>query len=97
MNEANAILYGYPINNVCDFLGLSQVPCYRGKLDFVLTTYIVLCFLGMLLVAVFPGVGLINMPYDFMNEFIFRPKPILPEDFNKRKKILLPMVIKLRD
>jgi len=51
----------------------------------------------MLLVAVFGGVGLINMPYDFMNEFIFRPKPILPEDFNKRKKILLPMVIKLRD
>lgn len=51
----------------------------------------------MWVVAVFGGVGLINMPYDLMNEFIYRPKPISPEDFNKRKKVLLPMVLKLRD
>ena len=58
----------------------------------VATTYIVVCWLGMLVVAIFGGVGLINMPYDLMNEFIYRPKPITPEDFNKRKKVLLPMV-----
>ncbi len=63
----------------------------------VLTTYIVVCWLGMLIVAIFGGVGLINMPYDLMNEFIYRPKPITPEDFNKRKKVLLPIALKLRD
>jgi hypothetical protein len=91
------MLYGYPINSKCNFYGQKNVPCYRGKLGFVLTTYIVLSWLGMWIVAIFGGVGLINMPYDYMNEFIFRPKPIVAEDFKKRVKVLLPIALKLRD
>ena len=51
----------------------------------------------MWIVAIFGGVGLINMPYDYINEFIFRPKPVSPEDFKKRNKVLLPIALKLRD
>ena len=90
-------MYGYPINNICNFQSELEVPCYRGPLDFVMTTYIVLCWLGMWIVAIFGGVGLINMPFDFMNEFIYRPKPVSPEDFKKRTKVLLPIALKLRD
>jgi hypothetical protein len=97
LRDSEALMYNYPINNTCNFQSQKDVPCYRGPLDFVLTTYIVLCWLGMWIVAIFGGVGLINMPYDYMNEFIYRPKPVTPEDFKKRTKVLLPIALKLRD
>lgn len=86
-----AVMYGYELNG---FHG--DEPVYYARMDFALATYVVLCWVGMLLFAIFGSIGLIYMPYDYLNEFIFRPKPIQQADFIKRKKVLLPMVIKLR-
>jgi hypothetical protein len=36
------------------------------------------------------------MPYDLLMEFIYRPSPIDERNFNRRKNILLPLVLKLR-
>jgi hypothetical protein len=46
--------------------------------------------------GIFGAVGLIMLPYDFLAEFIYRPKPISPQEFNKRKKILVPILTDLR-
>ena len=54
-------------------------PCYRGELDFVMASYTVLAWLGMLVFSIMGGVGLIVVPYDLLNEFIYRPKPITAE------------------
>jgi len=45
-------------------------------MNFVGATYCVLAWLGMMIFAIFGGVGLVVLPYDLLNEFIFRPKPI---------------------
>jgi len=66
-------------------------------MDFVGATYVVLAWLGMLIFSIFGGVGLVVMPYDLLNEYIFRPKPIATDEFKKRVKVLLPMITKLRD
>jgi hypothetical protein len=42
------------------------VPCYRGKLDFISATYVVLAWLGMLVFSIMGGVGLVVMPYDYL-------------------------------
>ena len=66
-------------------------------MDFVLHTYNVTTWLGQLFFCFFAGVGLIVMPYDLTMEFIYRPHPIDEKNFTRRKNILLPLVIKLRD
>lgn len=43
------------------------------------------------------AVGLIVLPYDLLCDFIFRPKPIQPNEFKRRQRILLPRILKLRD
>ena len=73
-----------------------RVPT-TGKANFFLHTYTVTVWLGELFFAFFAGVGLIVMPYDLLMEFIYRPRPIDEKNFNRRKNILLPMIIKLRD
>lgn len=65
-------------------------------MDFMLHTYSVTTWLGQLFFAFFAGVGLIMMPYDLLMDFIYRPSPIDERNFNRRKNILLPMVLKLR-
>ena len=72
-------------------------PCYIGKLTLIESLYAVLVFLGMLVFSLFGGIGFITLPYDLVNEFIFRPKPIQPEEFKTRSRILLPRVMKLRE
>jgi hypothetical protein len=66
-------------------------------MDFLTASYTVLVWLGMLIFSMFGGVGLIVIPFDAMCEFIYRPKPIKADEFNKRKKFLLPKILKLRD
>lgn len=51
-------------------------PCFIGKLTLIESLYAVLVFLGMLVFSLFGGIGFITLPYDLLNEFIFRPKPI---------------------
>jgi hypothetical protein len=53
-------------------------------------------WIGLVLFGIFGGVGLIMIPYEYIAEFIYRPKPITPQEFAKRKKILLPMLNQLR-
>jgi len=66
-------------------------------MSFIFFTYTVIIWLGQLAFAFFAGVGLIMMPYDLLMEFIYRPTPIDERNFNRRQKILLPMVLKLRE
>jgi hypothetical protein len=68
----------------------------EGKTDFLLHTYCVTAWLGMMFFAFFAGVGLVMMPVDLLFEFIYRPNPITERDFNRRKNYLLPLVIKQR-
>ena len=91
LSEDTAILYGLEINGMCN-----DKPCHIGEFSFAGTSYVVLCWLGMISYTIFGGVGLVVMPYDYMMEFVFRPKLITPQMFTKRKKVLLPMILKLR-
>jgi len=75
---------------------MGVVPCFRGQLDFISATYVVLAWLGMLIFSIMGGVGLVVMPFDYLTKFIFRPKPLTVEDFKIRTKILLPRIMKLR-
>ena len=52
--------------------------------------------IGMLLTTVCGGIGIIYWPYNLLNDWIFRPKPILKPDFHKRQMILLPKLLNLR-
>jgi hypothetical protein len=48
--------------------------------------------------SIFGGVGLIVLPYSLLGDFIYRPKKITDQkDFDKRKKVLLPRALKLRE
>jgi hypothetical protein len=96
---ANTIeTYGIVANAECGQLyHQGTAPCFRGELDFVMASYVVLAWLGMAVFSIMGGVGLIVLPFDLVSEFIYRPKPILPDEFKKRTRILLPRILKLRD
>lgn len=51
----------------------------------------------MLVFSIMGGVGFVVLPYDLIEEYIYRPKKIQADTFNQRKKILLPKIMKLRD
>lgn len=51
---------------------------------------------GLLIVSIFGGIGVVFLPYNLFNDWVFRPKPLTKNDFNKRQKILLPKLINLR-
>ena len=70
---------------------------YTSTFNFFWHVYAVTVWLGQLLFAFFGGVGLINLPYDLIMEYFYRPKPITKENFEARRKFLLPMASKLRD
>ena len=97
MSKKEALIYGYQVNGLCRIEGARDQPCSINDMTFVQSTYVTLCFLGMCVFACFGGVGLINIPFMYLQEFIYRPKPIDSEEFKKRTKILLPIVLKLRD
>lgn len=65
-------------------------------MDFITACYSVLAWLGMLMFSIFGGMGLIVLPYDYLGEFIYRPKPITEKEFKKRVKVLLPRAEKVR-
>ncbi|KAJ3121152.1 minichromosome maintenance protein 5 [Nowakowskiella sp. JEL0407] len=43
---------------------------------------------GWVVFSVFGGVGLVALPFDLINEFIHRPKPITSAEYQDRKKII---------
>ena len=69
---------------------------FIDDMNFPIHLYVVTTWIGLLLVAIFGGIGLIFLPYNLLNDWIFRPKPINESDFKKRQKILLPKLINLR-
>mmetsp|Transcript_19995 Transcript_19995/g.27013 ORF Transcript_19995/g.27013 Transcript_19995/m.27013 type:complete len:88 (-) Transcript_19995:125-388(-) len=58
--------------------------------------YVVTTWLGLLLTTVCGGIGIIFLPYNLLNDWIFRPKPISRADFVRRQRILLPRLLNLR-
>lgn len=47
--------------------------------------YVTTTFIGLFLVATCGGIGIIFMPYNLLNDWIFRPKPISEADFERRQ------------
>ncbi len=43
---------------------------------------------GWIIFAVFAGVGMSALPFDMLNEFKHRPKPITKQVYEERKKII---------
>mmetsp|Transcript_21119 Transcript_21119/g.25993 ORF Transcript_21119/g.25993 Transcript_21119/m.25993 type:complete len:137 (-) Transcript_21119:829-1239(-) len=52
--------------------------------------------IGQLFMASFGAIGVVFLPYNLLNDWIFRPKPISKAEFSKRQKILLPKLLNLR-
>ena len=69
---------------------------YIAELNFPVHMYVITTWIGLLFVSICGGIGLVFMPYNLLNDWIFRPKPISKSDFIKRQKILLPKLINLR-
>ena len=53
--------------------------------------------IGNLFMSVFGGIGMIMLPYDLINEYIYRPKYIDKNAWTRRQRVLLPMLVKLRE
>jgi hypothetical protein len=90
--ENVAVYYDLPLNYT-DERGHKWNKGELGPLD---AAYAILVWTGMVMFGLFGAVGLIMLPYDFLAEFIYRPKPISAQEFARRKKILVPMLTKLR-
>ena len=69
---------------------------YQETLGFVFHVHAVSVIIGQLFLSVFGAMGMIFLPYNLLNDWIFRPKQITKADFVKRQKILLPMILNLR-
>ena len=59
--------------------------------------YIVTLIIGTFFMSIFAGIGMVMLPYDLINEFVYRPKLIDKNAWVKRQRVLLPMLIKLRE
>ena len=53
--------------------------------------------LGKLFKNIFIGIGMVMLPYDLINEFIYRPKIIDKKQWQSRRKVLMIVLIKLRE
>jgi len=52
-------------------------------------------FVGWFILILFLGSGLIALPFDLINAFRFRPKPMKEDEFNRNKNELAKKVEKL--
>ena len=52
-------------------------------------------FLGWFMLVFFLGSGLIAFPFDLINAFRFRPRPMKEDEFNRNKNELAKKVEKL--
>ena len=59
-------------------------------------TLAVTTILGQFFISIFGGIGVVFLPYNLLNDFIFRPKPLTEASFIKRQKIILPKLINMR-
>ena len=63
---------------------LDGEPYYIEELKFPEHLYVITVWFGLFFVSVCGGVGVIYMPYNLLNDWIFRPKPINEPNFLKR-------------
>ena len=47
-------------------------------------TLAVTTILGQFFISIFGGIGVVFLPYNLLNDFIFRPKPLTEASFIKR-------------
>ena len=57
---------------------------YVEKNSIIHHAYAVSTVIGQLFISILGGLGIIFLPYNLLNDFIFRPKPITEANFNKR-------------
>jgi hypothetical protein len=69
---------------------------YVDKNSIVQHAYVVSVLLGQFIIGILGGLGIIFLPYNLLNDFIFRPKPLSEAGWEKRQRILLPKLINLR-
>jgi len=94
LNATVAQKYDLTLNADMDSSG--QYTTYFSKFTFAQSTYVVYCFLGMLCFVIFGSVGIVVLPFDIIQEYIYRPKPITQSEFKKRTKVLLPRIVEAR-
>ena len=54
-------------------------------------------FLGVTILAIFGGIGMVFLPYNLLNDYIYRPKRINKPEWQKRKGIILQTLVNLRN
>eukprot|EP00842_Homolaphlyctis_polyrhiza_P000811 jgi/Hompol1/1730/HPOL_005041-RA len=74
----------------CESLSGSPICCsISAKNDIVVSVGVfivaVVTLIGWVIFAVFGGVGMASLPYDMLNEFQHRPKPITSQEYAERK------------
>ena len=88
--------------NQAEYIGLEPNEEIDGKMyyvdnfTFVHHAYAVSTIIGQCFISVFGGIGFILLPYNLLNDFIFRPKPISEANFKQRQRILLPKLLLMR-
>lgn len=53
--------------------------------------------IGTIFKNVFTGIGMVMLPYDLINEFVYRPKLIDRKSWQSRRKVLMIVLLKLRE
>ena len=96
LDERTLLAYGIEPNAECTVAGQTS-PCFQATMTFPEASYAVLAWLGISVFSIMGGVGFVVVPYDLFEEYIYRPKKITSDEFNQRKKVLLPKITKLRD
>ena len=91
--EEEAHDYGHDANAKND----RDEPIFRASLSFYWHMYMVTLTIGNLFMSLFAGIGMIMLPYDLINEYVYRPKYIDKTAWTKRQRVLLPMLVKLRE
>ena len=98
LNETNIPdEFAHEYGHISNAVNHHDQPVYREKLNFYWHMYIVTLTIGNLFMSLFAGIGMIMLPYDLINEYIYRPKYIDKNAWTKRQRVLLPMLMKLRE
>jgi LMBR1 domain-containing protein 1 len=67
------------------------------ELNFLNHMHTVTVFLGVTILAIFGGIGMVFLPYNLLNDYIYRPKRIPKLEWQKRKGIILKTLVNLRN
>lgn len=73
--------YDIEPNAECKIAGQTS-PCFQAIMSFQQASYAVLAWLGILVFSIMGGVGFVVVPYDLIEEYIYRPKKITSDQFN---------------